>query len=384
MNERLLGHFEPMTATASAVQTNRLQRKCACGKIAGLEGECDECNKKRLQGKGQNSEVEKSTTRGSIEPLRVGHDFSRVRVYSDARASESARDTSALTYSAARNGVRAKGQFAHGAAPETPSPETQPMPLEKRQEPTSDTKPVPMDTPPTQGPAIAVTNGWANPGGTQDRTTVGIGELNSFVVSDVAGGSWKSADGTGTTVNSVTFRWTASAAGKNTITYTAADKSTSSVTMNTEVPSTLSGKKDSDLTFPGTTQGAGMELTVTVSPTTVSFQALELMEATCNASAISGYFSSHAPGPHDTAAGAGKWRQVGTDNDVSDTADSSGWPSPWSKGSYTWSIPVSWRLKGAKTSTAFSKNNEQVVSITGTSGETVVTKLGAKTDPRTP
>ena len=127
-----------------------------------------------------------------------------------------------------------------------------------------------------------------------------------------------------------------------------------------------------------------MELTVTVSPTTVSFQALELMEGTCNASAISGYFSSHAPGPHDAAAGAGKWRQVGPDNDVSDTADSSGWPSPWSKGSYTWSIPVSWRLKGAQTSTAFSANNNQVVTITGTDGTTIVTKLGAKTDPRKP
>ena len=70
--------------------------------------------------------------------------------------------------------------------------------------------------------------------------------------------------------------------------------------------------------------------------------------------------------------------------DVSDTADSSGWPSPWSKGSYTWSIPVSWRLKGAATSTAFSANNNQVATITGTDGTTVVTKLGAKTDPRKP
>ena len=100
-----------------------------------------------------------------------------------------------------------------------------------------------MDNPPAQGPAITVTNGWANPAGTQDRTTVGIGELNSFVVSDVAGGSWKSADGNGKTYNSVTFQWTASAAGKNTITYTAADKSTSSVTMTTEVPTKLSRKE---------------------------------------------------------------------------------------------------------------------------------------------
>jgi hypothetical protein len=381
MNEHLLGHAEPTTTTAPPVRTNRLQRKCACGKIAGPEGECDECRKKRLQGKAQSSEVGHSTARGVMEP-RAGHDFSKVRVYSDAREAESAPDTDARPYSVARVGVFEAGQF--GTGPETQPPETQPTPVEQPKTPTPDTEPTPLDNPPVQGPAIAVTNGWANPAGKNDRTTVAIGELNSFVVSDVAGGSWKSADGKGKTMNSVTFQWTASTAGKNAITYTAADKSTSSVTMTTEVPSKLTGKKDSDLTFSAGTQGAGMELTVTVSPTTVSFQALELMEGTCNASAISGYFSSHAPGPHDAAAGAGKWRQVGTDNDVSDTADSSGWPSPWSKGSYTWSIPASWRLKGAKTSTAFSANNDQVVTITGTDGTTTVTKLGAATDPRKP
>ena len=385
-----------MRATSPHV---RVQRKCACGKIGGPAGECDECRKNRLQRNAQNSEVE-PRNHSSVPPgPRFGHDFSKVRVYSDTRAAESARDMNAVANIAARDGVVGAGRFAHGAIPETstpdtqptpvqnpetPPPETQPTPVEQRKAPTPDAEPTPLDNPPAQGPAITVTNGWANPAGKQDRTTVGIGELNSFVVSDVAGGSWKSADGTGKTMNSVTFQWTASAAGKNTITYTAADKSTSSVTMITEVPSKLTGKKDSDLTFPTGTQGAGMELTVTVSPTTVSFQALELMEGTCNASAISGYFSSHAPGPHDAAAGAGKWRQVGTDNDVSDTADSSGWPSPWSKGSYTWSIPVSWRLKGAKTSTAFSANNDQVVNITGTDGTTTVTKLGAATTPRKP
>lgn len=376
-SERILTESSVPTTSQRA----RLQRKCACGKIAGPEGECDECRKKRLQSKAQNSELEHPTTRGFMES-RVSHDFSKVRLYSKARAGESARDMNAHAHAGARDGVIEAGQF--GTGPETQPPETQPTPVEQPKGPTPDTEPTPLDNSPVQGPAIAVTNGWANPGGTQDRTTVGIGELNSFVVSDVAGGSWKSADGKGKATNSVSFQWTASAAGKNTITYTAADKSTSNVTMTTEVPSKLTGKKDSDLTFPKDTQGAGMELTVTVSPTTVSFQALELMEGTCNASAISGYFSSHAPGPHDAAAGAGKWRQVGPDNDVSDTADSSGWPSPWSKGSYTWSIPVSWRLKGAKTSTAFSANNNQVVNITGTDGTTTVTKLGAATDPRTP
>jgi hypothetical protein len=315
---------------------------------------------------------------------RSSHDFGKVRVHSDTRAAEAARDINPIVYPVGRCGGIGKGQFPPGTTPETPTVEPGATPTEKTESPIAGTEPTPMENPPAQGPAIAVTNGWANPAGKKDRTTVGIGELSSFVVKDFEGGNWKSDDGTGTTVNSVTFRWTASKAGTNKITYTASDGSISSVTMTTEVPSKLTGKKDSDLTFAAGTQGAGMELTVTVSPTTVSFQALELMEGTCNASAIIGYFTSHAPGPHDAAAGAGTWRQVGTANDVSDTADSSGWPSPWSKGSYTWAIPASWRLKGATTSTAFSANNNQIVTITGTDGTTVVTKLGARTDPRTP
>jgi hypothetical protein len=181
---------EPVLAHSSFPTTSqraRLQRKCACGKIAGLEGECDECRKKRLQGKAQNSEVGHSTTRGFMEP-RAGHDFSKVRVYSDARTAESARDTNARAHSVARVGVFEAGQF--GTGPETQPPETQPTPVEQPKAPTPDTEPTPLDNPPVQGPAIAVTNGWANPAGKQDRTTVGIGELNSFVVSDVAGGSW--------------------------------------------------------------------------------------------------------------------------------------------------------------------------------------------------
>jgi hypothetical protein len=240
--------------------------------------------------------------------------------------------------------------------------------------------------PPAQGPAIVVTNGWASPAGDTDRTTVGIGELNSFVVSDVAGGKWKSADGTGATVNSVTFRWTASAAGTNKITYTAADGTISSVTMTTKAPESLSGKKDNDITtYPAGSQGAGMELTITVLPTTVSFQALEIMEDTCNASAISGYFTKHAPPNHDAKAGAGTWRQVGPNNDVSDTADSSDQPSPWSQGSYTWAIPARWRKTGAQTSgTAFSAKSNEVVTITGADGTTIVTKLGATSASRKP
>jgi hypothetical protein len=239
---------------------------------------------------------------------------------------------------------------------------------------------------PARGRAIAVTNGWASPSGDQARTTVGIGELSSFVVSDLPGGSWRSADGTGTTVNSVTFQWTASKVGTNKITYTAANQDISTVTMTTIAPVSLSAKKDRDITnFAAGDQGAGMELTITVAPTTVSFQALEIMEDTCNASAISGYFTKHTPPNHDAAAGAGLWRQLGTNNDMSDTADSSNQPSPWSQGSYTWAIPARWRKVGDTSSgTLFTTKSNEVVTITGTDGTTVVTKLGATSASRKP
>jgi hypothetical protein len=335
-----------------------LQGKRASGGKSATSGEWGECHKKELHRSPRPVDAGSPVVEEvlhSMEP-RFGHDFGKLRVHSDAKTTDSV--------------VSATGQFGPGTTPQAPPAEPEP---------------VPMDNPPAKGPTIAITNGWADPAGKKkDRTTVGIGELNSFVVDDIEGGSWTSADGKGTTINSVTFRWTANATGTNTITYTTADGSISSVTMTTVVPSTLSGKNDGDLAYPKDTQGAGMNMTITVLPKTVSFQALELMEDTCDASAISGYFTSHAPASHDATAGASVWRQVGTANDVSDTADSSGYPSPWSKGSYTWSIPVSWRLKGATTSTPFSANNDQVVKITGTNGTTIVTKLGAKTAPRTP
>ena len=375
-NTHALAQTKPGPALVAPVRSHFLQRKCTCGETPGPTGENDQCRQKT---------VHRSVTgaRGHF-----GHDFSKLRVHADTRLSEWERAENALAHTMRRDVGFGFGQLGSGTTHQSPTSNTQQAPDTQQSaetQQTDDTQPIPMQNGPGKGPAITVSNGWADPAGAkQDRTTVGIGELNSFVVNDVAGGNWKSADGKGTTINSVTFRWTASTPGNNDITYTAADNSTSTMTMTTVAPSTLSGKKDKDLTYPSGSQGAGMELTVTVSPKTVSFQALELMEGTCDPSATSGYFATHTPGKHDTAAGAGVWRQVGSDNDVSDTADASGWPSPWSKGSYTWSIPVSWRLKGAKTSTAFSANNDQVVNITGTDGTTVVSKLGAKTDPRKP
>jgi hypothetical protein len=107
-----------------------IQRKCDCGEHS-MGGECDECKKKHstlqrsavgtatqsavppvvhevLRSQGQPLE---RNTRGFMES-RLGQDFSRVRVHSDAQAGESARAVGALAYTVGHDLVFAPQQFA--------------------------------------------------------------------------------------------------------------------------------------------------------------------------------------------------------------------------------------------------------------------------------
>ncbi len=117
---------------AAPLQKPVLQRKCACGGNPGPSGECEECRKKRL-GTLQRSangpapaavapaavhDVLRSpgqpldrATRSFMEP-RFGHDFSHVRVHSDAKAAESANGVNAQAYTVGNNIVFAAGQHA--------------------------------------------------------------------------------------------------------------------------------------------------------------------------------------------------------------------------------------------------------------------------------
>ncbi len=121
------GAVQPPSLTP--VRSGSLQRKCACG------GQCPECGKKRrtLQRRaarqaaltevppivhevlGSPGDPLDSTTRGFMES-RFGHDFGRVRVHTDARAAQSAREVDALAYTVGRDVVFAAGQFAPGTA----------------------------------------------------------------------------------------------------------------------------------------------------------------------------------------------------------------------------------------------------------------------------
>jgi hypothetical protein len=122
---------------SAAGRRSLLQRKCACGGAAGMDGECAECRSKRLQRRsaGQTEapsaqpgvppivhEVLRSSGR-PLEPAtqalmasRFGHDFGGVRVHTDARAAESARAVNALAYAVGRNVVFAQGQYAPGTS----------------------------------------------------------------------------------------------------------------------------------------------------------------------------------------------------------------------------------------------------------------------------
>ncbi|HEY8410024.1 MAG TPA: DUF4157 domain-containing protein, partial [Pyrinomonadaceae bacterium] len=126
----------PQTAAQNAFH---LQRKCACGSYGTGGGECDKCRKdgaklQRAAAKSQTDLAEASdtpdglpaivhdvlhssglpldpTTRAWLEP-RFGHDFSNVRVHTDARAAESAHAVNALAYTVGHDVVFGPGQYA--------------------------------------------------------------------------------------------------------------------------------------------------------------------------------------------------------------------------------------------------------------------------------
>jgi hypothetical protein len=107
-----------------------LQRKCACGGSAGFSGKCEECGKNRLGVQRRAAapatgiappivhEVLRSpgqpldpATRTFMEP-RFGHDFSKVRVHTDARAAEAALSIDARAFTSDRGIVFGAGEYA--------------------------------------------------------------------------------------------------------------------------------------------------------------------------------------------------------------------------------------------------------------------------------
>lgn len=129
----------PSTPSAKAAPVGALQRKCACGQHTIGGGSCDKCSEKqqRLQRRpariaeqtGATAEVPSivhEVLRAPGQPLdigtrsfmesRFGHDFSQVRVHTDAKAGASAQAVDALAYTVGSNVVFGPHQYAPGSS----------------------------------------------------------------------------------------------------------------------------------------------------------------------------------------------------------------------------------------------------------------------------
>jgi len=118
------------------VARGALQRKCACGKESPNGGECGECQQKTeaLQRKttqfaGQDEKIPPivddvvnssgmpldEATRAFMEP-KFGHDFSKVKVHTDAQAAESARAVNAHAFTVGDDVVFGAGKYSPATA----------------------------------------------------------------------------------------------------------------------------------------------------------------------------------------------------------------------------------------------------------------------------
>ncbi len=127
MNTRLQQITLKPALSLTPVQPALLQRKCACGNHTS-GSECEQCSKNRLALKrttrntgleirdaGDIPPIVHEVLRSPSQPLdvatraffepRFGHDFSQVRVHTDARAAESARTVNALAYTVGKDVV---------------------------------------------------------------------------------------------------------------------------------------------------------------------------------------------------------------------------------------------------------------------------------------
>jgi hypothetical protein len=119
----------PPAAQPHASVVPLLQRQCTCGGAPGVSGECAECEQAKLRHKANGSDdmreapaIVGDVLRSSGRPLeasarnffesRFGHDFSRVRIHDDARASESARAVNARAYTVGSDVVFGAGLYA--------------------------------------------------------------------------------------------------------------------------------------------------------------------------------------------------------------------------------------------------------------------------------
>lgn len=133
MSEQVHVPSKPATTPArhlTPVPFGVLQRKCACGGSGSSHGECEECKKKNMTlqrhpaGRAEPATVPTivhDVLRSPGQPLdagtraffesRFGHDFSKVRLHTDAKAAESARAVNARAYAVGSDIAFSSGEY---------------------------------------------------------------------------------------------------------------------------------------------------------------------------------------------------------------------------------------------------------------------------------
>lgn len=122
----------PAPAAAALLRSERSPRRCSCGGEIGPDGRCEKCRRReaRLQRLAPGNANAPARVPGIVnevlrspgQPLdartrdsmgaRLGHDFSRVRIHTDARAADSARAVDALAYTVGQDVVFGDGRYA--------------------------------------------------------------------------------------------------------------------------------------------------------------------------------------------------------------------------------------------------------------------------------
>ena len=104
-------------AALAQVTNGLVQPKCGCSSLAGECNECRESRKPEQVNEVVNSSGEPldRSTRSMMEP-RFGHDFSNVRVHTDARAAESAEALNAQAYTVGNHVVFGNGNYLPGTS----------------------------------------------------------------------------------------------------------------------------------------------------------------------------------------------------------------------------------------------------------------------------
>jgi hypothetical protein len=93
--------------------------------------------------------------------------------------------------------------------------------------------------------------------------------------------------------------------------------------------------------------GAWMKVRLTLTPTKVSFNHVQVMEVNTNVTGVMGYFTNYPPNPDP---GANQWYQVGCDNKImDDNAFRYGLDPIGASGSFTWPMHAIWKADNSPT-----------------------------------